>query len=467
MADSWVVVFEDPTTGEPRSLKSTRPLRQDEIVGAARERWGQDAKILHRDPYPAPSGLQDALKPRGTGGVPAQYGPTPPPEEIQRQSRGLMGMLAGLVPAIAGPRLGAAALSQTPRLGRLLGGTMGGAAAGATSNVVGGGKFEDIPSDMGYGAAYGFGGAGATAAKGMTSRHTRGAEHRVGEEMAGQLEGVAGSQVPPMKGLKTGGHMADWAGRREGQRGLSQMFENAKQSVLGYLPSEASLHIPSLNPTAPMTFEEALRELSTKGRSFTQQANVKGVQAGRTTYMQARDEMERELVRRGVPRDVVDDFFTMREQYAMGKGYQGLLEKGTTSRELDPGKLQALLANPKVMKRLEAQFGESRDPQALNRVLDVILRGAKDPRTGTYAIGKGDIPPAESLSQAIRAYMIPVGGELKMRAGMAVPHGSLFTKYLAAPGRLPLEAKPKTMDIMATLAQLAREGMTGPVAPDR
>lgn len=462
-------VFEDPTTGESVTFQADRHLRNDEIIALAKERWGQPAKLVSRPASPGtPRGIRERIERLGPqGGIEdpvlpgAQPGQHPDWGTVAKE---VLIAGAGVIPAVKGLQAGRAMLPHLPRVGQALGGVGGGVASGIVTPLMRmlfgeKGQLENIPSEMAYGGAYGLPGPVAHTGMGFLRRQFRGAGHRVGEEMSSQIGELAGRQVPSMGGLTTGGHLTDWMSRAQGQRGLNTMYQRAKDAVQAHLPPTPSLDLPSLSHDS-MTLDQALDAVATKGRAFRTET---GSQVSRKANLAGKDELTQALRGHGVPQDAIDLLIETRRQYAMGKGYQTLFRGagGSTGnfpqRELSPQGLQETLADPKKFTRIERSMGESTDPTELNKLLDIILRGKKDIRTGTYAIGQTDIPPAETIAKALRGYFIHTPEGIKFRAGAALPHGGLFTKYLATPGRLPLESSPGSAQGMAALSQLLRQ----------
>lgn len=479
----WSVTFQDPNTGEEKTWTSPRPLRSDEVRSISRQTWDSDAKILRMDPYPGtPRAIREMVTRKPEGGMETPNLPMATGEQHPDWGR-VAAEVAGLaassavgvgVPALA-VKLGLKFAPHLPRLARFLGMTTGGVAGAPTHAVVAGRPEEALdPMGMVVGGAAGAGGSVLHSLLGGWTRHGRGGAYRVGEEMALDIERVGSQQTPVLKGLTTGESLIDWARRTAGQEGMNAMFETAKKAVSGALPPNHRLQLMALvkgpGDKGLRTFEQAIEDLKTLGRSFESPASAAGVQEKRHAWMEGMDRLYSEL-RRVLPsnqHDVIRQFAETRGQYAKALAYRMVLEDSGSQRILQPMLMQRALSEN--IRDIERLMGWTKDPTEFRRMVDVILRGATgrkpDPITGkiTQGIGMTD-EPGTGLRKHLRAYMLPTPEGFKFRTGMAFPHGGLFSRYIHGPGRLPLEKGPGTEGLLAVLAQLGRAGVAP--APER
>ena len=501
-------VYQD-AEGNERAIesKSGVPLTDAEIVSKGRDHFG-DAKFVRKvmpEGHPqtpvqkavgalspeykqAQSQVQDL--PFGSVASPQPEGTLPDTRLSPQEKLNLLGTIASMTPGMAGPRLAIKALPTLPRLARFLGMTGGGAVGGATGATVAG-RPEDIPLEATVGAGMGAGGASALLGKGAAMRHGPGATNRMGRVMAEDIGRVAGTQSPAMSGLKTQQNLLDW--RLYGQERMNKLYEGPKQAIMAALPPEVAtiagqkaavptfnpagggpvypgLNIPAIAPK-PLSFEEALREIQTLGTSFApgKAGAAPGVQESRQAWMAAQDQLRDELKRHGVPPKVLSGFDEARRQYAAAVGWKDVLPPQAFDQStLLPIRVQEALKSETAEGGLLKSMGFAKGHTDFNKMADTILRGKMrtdpSPDLGGAigpAVGETDIGGMNPLA-LLRMYFLPTASEVKMRAGMAAPHGRLWTSHVAGPGRLPYEVKGQApYDTTAILAQWLRAKLSG------
>jgi hypothetical protein len=348
------------------------------------------------------------------------------------------GAMAGTL--AAGPAAPLAGFARVPALARILGGAVGGEAAGTLSG-------EQAGKGALVGGSMAAVGEGAGAALGKLVRSAPGMKSRIAGADAAGYAREAGRISPPLAGARSAEDLRALASG-PGRARLGQAKESAVQQVEGAIGNQ-----PISVGGQAIPLREANDRLSEIGaRAFSKNPldrTFQGVDQ-RQLYGQTAREIEQGLSQLDPTGAALKTWQQAQQAYSAGTALLRPLQTPQAFRtgkslEFNTPYVQRLLANPKAEAALRNKLGD-REFEALR---NVMLRGG---RPG----GVDVLSPGGRVTDALMEILRGKGGATQIPA--LVPRTLLPNLGSRYTGRQPYSLPPKLQTILDLAAQRGAEG---------